>query len=87
VRPPSHRSTEAHPEVLIIAPLVAAAITVDRRRFALRVVMPHAAAARGGVWLLASRRADSIDQIRPPGFESSAGAVDRRLGELGGCEL
>jgi len=87
VRPLSHRPTEAHPEVLIIAPLVAAVITVDRRGSHSGFVMPHAAAARGGVWLLVSRRADSIDQIRPPGFESSAVTGDHWLGELVGGEL
>ena len=50
-------------------------------------VMRHAAAAHGVVWFLASRGADSVDELCPPGFESSAVAGDRRLGEFGGCEL
>jgi hypothetical protein len=49
--------------------------------------MPDAAAAGGGVWSLVSRGADSVDEIRPPGFKSSAVTVDRWLGELRGCEL
>jgi hypothetical protein len=49
--------------------------------------MPDAAAAGGGVCSLVSRGADSVDELRPPGFESSAVTGDRWLGELGGCEL
>src|ERR1700746_3929533 len=50
-------------------------------------VMPHAAAARGGVCLLVSGGADSVDELCPSGFESSAVTGDRWLGEFGGCQL
>jgi hypothetical protein len=92
VRLLSHRPTDAHPEVLIIALLVAAVITVDRRRFVLRV---RDVTCRCGprrcvvpvVWFLVSRGEDSVDELGPSGFESSTVAGDRRLGEFGGCEL
>jgi pyruvate carboxylase len=75
-----------------LAPLVAAVITVDRRRFVLRVrdVTCRCGPRRcvvPAVRFLVSRGADSVDELCPPGFESSTVAGDRRLGQLGGCEL
>jgi hypothetical protein len=45
------------------------------------------AKAKQRVCPLVSHGADSVDEFRPSGFKSSAVAGDRRLGELGGCEL
>jgi hypothetical protein len=36
---------------------------------------------------LVSQGADSVDELGPSGFKSPAVTVDRRPGELGGCEL
>jgi hypothetical protein len=36
---------------------------------------------------LVSHGADSVDELGPSGFKSPPVTDDRRLGELGGCEL